>query len=193
MNNTQPNSSSHKKSCFNSFSTLRNFQARQQGFLLGLLNLHYDIYVEAPKKKSVVTQPFLNIVKLVNGTETILVRDIVTSLVNQMYKIDIEQGVTQKTATRRYDVNRITEQLIFLANILKKMDVEIQTKVIGIKKSKDKIASISYEDLYFNSKDIQRKGCQINHTFINCFNQKMSPMICLNKNDVEIMSIIIDY
>ena len=53
----------------NAFSVLRNYQTQQQAIFIAVLNQFYDIFIEFPKKKSVVSLPFLKILKLQNDDE----------------------------------------------------------------------------------------------------------------------------
>ncbi|KAL7713699.1 BAG domain-containing protein [Entamoeba marina] len=186
--------SSEKSHDPNTFSAIRNFQTQQQGILLGLLSLHYDICIEAPKKKSVVTQPFLKVIKLCNDKECIPVGEIVSSIVEKLHEEDISKGVSSKTAMRRYEVNRISEQLLLLASLLKKVGSEIKAKNIGKKRLREKICSIHYESLIFDLNDIQRKGSQINAFFLDCLhNTRSATTVFVSKQDTEMMSILADF
>ena len=54
-----------------SFFEVRNYQAEQEGIFLALLNHEYDITIEVPQKRSVVTLNYFKILTLKNDKESI--------------------------------------------------------------------------------------------------------------------------
>ncbi|EMS13820.1 TATA-binding protein-associated phosphoprotein, putative [Entamoeba histolytica HM-3:IMSS] len=99
------------------FFKLRTYQVYQQGVLLVLLNNHFEITLQIPTKRSVVTHQYFKINELRRGNDSIKVEEYVEQRCKEKYLQDISNGIPEKTARRRYDTNKITEQLHLLIDL----------------------------------------------------------------------------
>ncbi|KAL7714117.1 Uncharacterized protein QTN25_008386 [Entamoeba marina] len=175
----------------NNFSTLRNLQTQQQAVMLGFLNLCYDIHIDHPTKRSVVTLPFLKVSKLINGNEVIHFSELVEKTIQNIYENELTNGVKKKTATRRLETNRIVEHLQLLINFLSETNVcQIQTSKTGKKGLKQNIVGFTFDDFVMTKKDIESVGTKINKAIMGRMKGKSSTVKIL-KGDTEFMAILV--
>ena len=176
----------------NPFSSIRNYQTQQQAIFLAILNQYYDIFIEFPKKKSIVSLPFLKIIKLQNEKEIVNFHDCITSIVKRLYEEDISAGVTDKTATRRNEVNRITECIKYLTELAAQRGFVSHTCDIGKKRIRENVQKISFDGVELDTNDIIEKGSKISNVLVKERMDKpnQNGMYCLLKQDLEIMSLL---
>ena len=176
----------------NAFSSIRNYQTQQQSIFIAILNQHYTITIELPKKKSIVSLPFLKIIKLQNEEEEILVNDKVSTIVKDLYEYDIKNGVSEKTATRRFEVNRITECIKLLSDVAIRKGFEIEAYNIGKKRTRENVQKISFDGVQLNINDIVTKGSKISNILVKerMVKHNKSGVYILQKQDLEIMSML---
>lgn len=176
----------------NPFSAIRNYQTQQQSILLALLNQSFDILIELPKKKSIVSLPFLKIVKLQNENEIINFNDVITGIVKKLYDEDIASGVTDKTSTRRIEANRITETIKLMTELAGKKGFVSHTCDIGKKRIRENVQKISFDGIEFDTNDIAEKGSKISEIIVKDRMDKPNHngMFLLERQDLEIMSIL---
>ncbi|ELP90134.1 hypothetical protein EIN_405580 [Entamoeba invadens IP1] len=80
----------------------REEKALQQGLLVFLLNSDCSVYFKRPKKKARLTHQLFSIKSLVIKDEFIALNEIVHSRCKQDYKKEINGGLKDKQAYRRY-------------------------------------------------------------------------------------------
>ena len=176
----------------NAFSTSRNYQTQQQSMFLAILNNYYDIMIEIPKKKSIVSLPFLKVIKFENENEQIKINDEVNTILKNLYDTDIKNGVSDKTATRRFEINRITENIKIMMNLCVQKGFMFHTYDIGKKRTRENIQKIVFDGVEWEMEDIINKGSMISNVIVK---ERMTQNIengwyTLNKQDMEIMSIL---
>ncbi|KAL7720997.1 Uncharacterized protein QTN25_002198 [Entamoeba marina] len=134
------------------FFHTRNSQAIQEGILLGLLNQHFDIVIEAPQKKSVVTLNYYTIIHLYNSSEYINFTNTLTNKLKEMMSEDIARNTPRGTAERRKEMNRIAESIHQLMFILQNQGYSLKTTSQGKVNSRQMVKEIMYEGIIYNEK-----------------------------------------
>ena len=177
----------------NSFPDTRNHQVEQQGILIGILSTRYSITIAQPKKKSVVAKPFLKILKIQNNSEIYEVDNFVLNKVKETFNNDIANGVSSKTATRRFEVNKITEQLHFLIDLVKRNGYNPYSIDIGKKRVREDLTELQCDQIVWNEHDIKIIGSKINEVIVHERLVESKLNYCtIEKGDLEIMSILLN-
>ena len=178
------------------FLKLRNTQCIQQSILILILNQYFNITLQIPSKRSVVAMQFLRIEKIQRENDVIEVEKYVEIRCREKYEKDIQNGISEKTAKRRYETNRITEQLHLMIDIMRELGCEMESKLIGGKKGTTKIENIQKIKLnYMNQQiDINKNEFEIIGNYVNemmmekIFNRKEKE---ITMNDIEIQIILL--
>ncbi|ELP84842.1 hypothetical protein EIN_283980 [Entamoeba invadens IP1] len=154
----------------------RNAQTMQQSILIGLLNRYCEITIAQPAKKSTVTQQFMRIVSLDfgNGDRILMDEFLKFRCVEQMEQ-DMSEGVTQKTAWRRYQNNKKIEELHLLMDCLIEYGYIFESNPMKGKAETRKlelIKSISKQNYYYGFDAILKEGERVNRSICQCLNTK---------------------
>ncbi|ELP87930.1 hypothetical protein EIN_275170 [Entamoeba invadens IP1] len=178
-----------KQKDVNAFKELRDSQAIQQGVLIGVLNQFYDVVIKVPKKKSKVSLTFLTVSSVKDDLREISIEEKVERSVEEMKQTDINSGVSTKTALRRQEVNRISEQLDSLIQLCEENGIKISKANIQTKNSKDKIVSVTVDDIVLDANYIKNCGRVINELITReRLDEKKGKFIVIKKHDLEIMA-----
>ena len=173
------------------FLKLRSYQVYQQSILLALLNRYFEITLQIPSKRSIVTRQFFKIEEIRNGNDVIKVEEYVEHRCKEKYEKDLLEGISEKTAKRRYDTNRITEQLHLMIDLLIDFGHLFNSKWTSGKKGAQIVETIQeiltpYE--FISNNQIPLLGSRINDYLCDqLFQRKISR---LRKNDTTFLEII---
>ena len=131
----------------NPFRNKRNYQVSQQCVFLALLNQYFDIKVKSPPKCSTVAQQFIRIDKLyqtVDGKSEneLEIENFINARCRRLYELDLEKGITKKTANRRSETNRITETVHYLMDLLREFDYFFNVTIIDGKKGTLRVENV---------------------------------------------------
>lgn len=150
------------------FRRTRNYQTAQQGVFIGLLNTVYNITIDHPRKKSKITLPFYTIVKISTDKEVVEVKEIMSYRLQHLHDQDVAQGCTEKTAARRQEVYRVTEQLHILMNLMRDIGFEVESKKTTGNKGtpKETARKIRFNDFVFDREYIEERGNLINELLL---------------------------
>ena len=154
----------------------RNSQTLQQSILLGLLNKYCSITISQPAKKSTVTGQFMRIISINfgNGDEIQIDDFLKKRCIEQMQK-DIYEGVSEKTALRRYQNNKKIEQIHLMMDILSEKGYQFTTKKMKGKletKKLEMFSSIQYEGKVFSVDDLAFQADYVHHLISEKLNSK---------------------
>ena len=146
------------------FRRTRNYQTEQQSLFIGLLNMVYNITIDHPRKRSKITLPFYNITRITTDKEVIELKEIMSYRLQHLHEEDIKHGCTEKTAARRQEVYRVTEQLHILMNLLRDIGFTIESKKTTGNKGtqKETARKIIYNEFSFGREFIEERGTMIN-------------------------------
>lgn len=174
-----------------SFFEVRNYQAEQEGVFLALLNHEFEITIEVPQKRSVVTLNYFKILKLQNDKEIIEFDELLQKRLKDMKKEDFSNGVKESVALRRFEQNKIPESIHLLIEMLSERNYILKTSSMGKRNSRSSVEELYMDGTVFNREEIQQKGTNI----INCFldrmkNMKRKRVLVIEKNDIELMSLL---
>ena len=165
----------------------RNSQSLQQSILLGLLNKYCSITISQPAKRSTVTDQFMRIISLNfgNGDEIKIDEYLKRRCIEQMQK-DINEGVSEKTALRRYQNNKKIELIHLLMDILnekgysftiKKMKGKLETKKLEM------FSSIKYQGKVYSIDKLSYQADYVNHLILDMLKSK-DKIVVLEKQKV---------
>ncbi|KAL7717807.1 TATA-binding protein-associated phosphoprotein [Entamoeba marina] len=156
---------SKRTPCEDAFKKMRNYQVFQQAIFIAILSQFFEITIKSPVKRSIVSCQLLRVDSLNYGNDTILVDEFVNTRCKEKYKQDIRNGISEKTAKRRSDTNRITEQLHFLRDILMLFEFDFHSKFTDGKNGAqivETVLKVIGNGLSINKNDIALKGKEIN-------------------------------
>ncbi|KAL7719488.1 TATA-binding protein-associated phosphoprotein [Entamoeba marina] len=180
----------HKKQnkeckCFYSFKDVRNYQTEQECVYLAMLSNYFDLTIQAPSKRCVVTSPFFRMTSVSNGEDCIMLNDLINRRVTERLTVEVESGVSKKTALRRSETYKITETLHILMDLLLEFNHFFQTRLTTGKKGTTKTET-TYR-IFNNGKfmmgqdEISKRGKLINN-FISSL-EVSDGVVYIKKND----------
>ena len=112
----------------------RNYLACEQCILIALLNKHCEIRLQRARKRSNTTIPFFTIESIKFAEDDIVyLNSYIENRCKQIFEYDISNGVTQKTAKRRYKTNRNYEVIHALIDFLRIQGEYIETTMTRMK------------------------------------------------------------
>ncbi|GAB1225082.1 hypothetical protein ENUP19_0241G0007 [Entamoeba nuttalli] len=119
------------------YREMRNYQVYQQALFLGILNQSSSMIIQKPIKKAIVTQQLVTVNSLqFSRDDQIAISDLIERRCKEMMKLDLSNGLREKTAIRRYETNKVTEVLHLLSDILNEFGFTFRTsKTTGKNKS----------------------------------------------------------
>ncbi|ELP88455.1 hypothetical protein EIN_229980 [Entamoeba invadens IP1] len=148
LDTTEERNKRPKSSVNVAFSRLRNSQVYQQAILLALINKHFQVKLLIPIKRSVLTLQLFKIEELTEGNDCIRVEDFVEKRCQEKFSNDVKQGIAEKTAKRRYETNRTTEQLHLLMDVLREFGYKFESRYTSGKKGAQKVET--FNTIYLN-------------------------------------------
>ena len=167
----------------------RNYQVCQQCLLIALLNQYGEIQISKEKKRSNVTLPFFTVdyVCFENNDKIDITQFIEKRCYEQRIK-DIKEGISEKTAQRRFKSNKAVEILHLLMDIVSEFQQCFETKTSvgknGAKKM-ETIISCNWNGNYYDQNAIELIGMDINaqlYSLISNNNSIVLPRGCINLN-----------
>ncbi|EMD45517.1 hypothetical protein KM1_221080 [Entamoeba histolytica HM-3:IMSS] len=177
------------------FKRVRDLETKQECFLIGLLQLKYNIICERPYKFKIKSLPFFKVKTLYNVYESIDVQKLTNERVKSLVDKDRADNVDEKTIRRRTEVYRISEHLHVLMDILISNGTNIKTKKNRHTTMADRrnLYSINYEGINFSKKEIVEKGGSIHSLISEEFTKKRpNSTSLLPLCDTEIMSLLLN-
>ncbi|KAL7714699.1 TATA-binding protein-associated phosphoprotein [Entamoeba marina] len=176
------------------FTRWRNYQALQQALFLGLINQYCDIVFAKPFKKTKATLQFIQVNTLVFSDDDIIP---FATYIQQRCKLrmenDIEHGVLEKTAMRRYENNKFAAVLHFLTDLLLEFGYFFSTTTTNGKNGTpctDTVKNIfNNGNLVFNKHDIEEKGKLINEYICSKFNENETNYV-IHRKDTTIYQLL---
>ncbi|ELP89274.1 hypothetical protein EIN_487760 [Entamoeba invadens IP1] len=155
--------------CVRSKRDMKNFEAIQESYLLGLLNAFCSFTFEKPAKKSKVTFQFVKTTTLHFGQDVVRIRDITEANCKCRAELERSVGVSEDKVKRRFDKNKN----IFLTNMLFDFALEygyfFNSKLArntGGAIQMDKIKDVFYNgELVCQQSDMMIRGIALNKYF----------------------------
>ncbi|EDR27731.1 hypothetical protein EDI_104220 [Entamoeba dispar SAW760] len=191
--NKMKNKDRNQRKINEAFFKLRNYQVYQQGILLALLNKHFEITLQIPTKRSVVTRQYFKINELRRGNDSIKVEEYVEQRCKEKYLQDLSNGIPEKTARRRYDTNKITEQLHLLIDLLTEFGYSFVSKWTSGKKGAqivETIQKVISPNVTILNKEIPVIGVQTNDYLTHhCFDLKKAVIQCCDRSFLSSLSV----
>ena len=153
---------------FKTFEKCRNYQTQQLCTLLYLLNKYFAIEIQRPLKTNTDCLPFVPVVSIKNGNDEINVIQFVDKRIKELYQVDIDSGVSEKTAKRRVSNNKCVENLHLFSDILECLGFAFECKSTTGKKGRKKqtITRINYSKTIYEKKDIEEIGEKVNRNIL---------------------------
>ncbi|KAL7712681.1 TATA-binding protein-associated phosphoprotein [Entamoeba marina] len=144
----------------------RKLVAYQQAVLLALLNKYCSFYNKKPTKQTHVSVVMPKVVTLHIEEEDLFIGHITDSICKTMYNNEINNGINESTAMRRYEKNR----KVFIQNLIFDIALEFGylfgstlSRKSGRTLRLERIDSVYYEGkLLLNKKEIIQQGAEIN-------------------------------
>ena len=163
----------------------RNNFTLQQTLCICLLSQHCKIVIKKPTRRSSVTEQFFRIESIIVNEEEIDISSFLKKRCNDMYLSDMESGVTEKTANRRYQNNKKIELIHLMEDYLHFFGVEFQTKKceskIGINKLENIIGIYNQDEKLILFDDIISHLIEINHVLLQSLLDSQGELI-VDKN-----------
>ncbi|ELP88343.1 hypothetical protein EIN_227660 [Entamoeba invadens IP1] len=110
-----------KKNNSEVFRDKRNYLVTLQSVLIGLLNKHFEVTIIPPKKRSTVALQVFHIGVLKRGEDVIDFDCFTTKRQEEIFKWDLKNGITQKTAMRRLARNKVEDPIQILIDVLREL------------------------------------------------------------------------
>ncbi|BFU23982.1 hypothetical protein EHI8A_174860 [Entamoeba histolytica HM-1:IMSS-B] len=168
-----------------SFRKTRNVQANQQSVFLALINKYFTITLISPKKRSTVAQQMVTIQNIQYKDDIVEVEEFIIRRLKEINVRDISNGVSSKTASRRWENNKIAEINNLLIDILKELGYSFNSKLTNGKSTTVKneiVSSILFNGkLILTSEQINIHGKSLNNSLNSLFVD--NKIITLNRND----------
>ncbi|GAB1222700.1 hypothetical protein ENUP19_0121G0175 [Entamoeba nuttalli] len=148
----------------------RNNFTLQQTLCICLLSRWCRITIKKPTRRSCVTEQFFRINSIEHEEDKIDVYSFLKKRCNEMYLFDIQRGVSEKTAIRRYQNNKKIEVIHLMEDILREYGVELETKTTEGKSGINRLENIT--GIYISNQVIPFDGLimnliEINHILLN--------------------------
>ena len=154
---------------YKTFEKSRNYQTEQLCTLLYLLNDTFSIEIQRPLKTNTDCLPFVPVVSIKNGNDEVNVIQFIDRRIKELFQVDLDSGVSEKTAKRRVSNNKCVENLHLFSDILECIGYEFECKSTTGKKGRKKqtITRIYHADDVYEKKDIEEIGERINKTILH--------------------------
>ncbi|ELP84493.1 hypothetical protein EIN_169080 [Entamoeba invadens IP1] len=157
--------------CLYSFKENRNYQSQQEGVFLYLLSQLFTFEVHTPNKRCMVTLPFLRLDTVTFSKEDVVwVSDFVQKRISERIKIEMENGISEKTALRRCENYKISETLHFLMDVLSMYGYFFQTRTTTGKKGMTKVdvcfRVFKNGKILYDQKQIEDIGEKVNQLIV---------------------------
>ena len=163
----------------------RNNFTLQQTLCICLLSQHCKIVIKKPTRRSSVTEQFFRIETIIINEEEIDVSSFLKKRCTDLYLSDMESGVTEKTANRRYQNNKKIEIIHLMEDYLRFFGVEFKTKQseskIGINKLENIIGIYNQNETLILFDDIVSHLIDINHILLQTLLDSQGELI-VDKN-----------
>ncbi|KAL7719659.1 Uncharacterized protein QTN25_003357 [Entamoeba marina] len=174
------------------FYNVRNYQAQQEGIFIVLLNQEYDITIEAPQKKSVVSLNYLRIHSVSNSNETIEFGNVLMRKLKEMYDEDLVNMIPEKTASRRFEINRIAESIHLQMSMLKKFGYQMATSAMGKRNVRESVISINIDGISLDKNTISSRGEIINKVIMERMKTlQRKGRYTIPRGDTELMALLL--
>ncbi|ELP84841.1 hypothetical protein EIN_283970 [Entamoeba invadens IP1] len=172
------------------YKDIRNYQVYQQAVLLALLNQHAEIVLSPQKKKSNVTLPFFTVKSVIfNQTDRVELTHFVEKRCKKQMENDVANGISSKTALRRYKTNRVAENLHMVLDLLFEFDYLFVIKTTHGKNGANKLDTVTScmlpNKVWMTQEQIVSVGMEINSNLSKILSQtesislpKNSPILC---------------
>ena len=176
------------------FKLFRNYVIEQQAIFIVLLNKLADIKISRPIKKSTLTQQRIKVEQISFGKEIIPLSNFVDMRCSDRLQLDIDNGVSKKTAKRRQTFNKIMENHHFLCDLLFECGFIFESQFSSGKNNTPKIEIIdkifANGKLIFTKEKIAEKGSEINTFLVQKL--KDDDVLVLKRNNWELQEFIND-
>ncbi|ELP93349.1 hypothetical protein EIN_057440 [Entamoeba invadens IP1] len=148
------------------FFDYKNYMVCQQAICIALLNKSFEVHIQHPTKKSVVTPQFIRVKTLKQDQDELNVVNFIEERCLQRAEWDKANGIKDTTASRRVPMNKNFEAHHLFIDFLRDMGYSFASQYTSGKNSTLKVETITaiYKDgkLLLNKRDICRKGQMIN-------------------------------
>ncbi|EKE38135.1 hypothetical protein ENUP19_0241G0035 [Entamoeba nuttalli] len=170
----------------------KNYMVEEQGLLIALLNKYYEIQVKLPRKKSSKTANLVRVVAIGDGNDTIDFTKTVEDICKCKMYFDEHNGISEKTAYRRFTNNKISEAHHYLMDLLRLHGYFYNSYYSSGKNHSNKTET--FTDIFkegkhlFGLHDIVQKGIEINEWMHSELSS--NDLLFLSKNDSTLQSFI---
>ncbi|BFU20314.1 hypothetical protein EHI8A_002600 [Entamoeba histolytica HM-1:IMSS-B] len=167
-----------------------NYITSEQAIFIGLLSLEAKVIIGKPLKRSSVTRQYLRVISIeFDDGRVIECENEVEAKCIEKKKNDIKNGVSEKTAIRRFKTNKRTESTNILISFLKKMGYNFQSRLTEGKKDTSKLETV-YKICKNNielmdSNQIDQIGEQINKFLFNLVSSVVDPVVISNNEQIK--------
>ncbi|KAL7712678.1 Uncharacterized protein QTN25_009693 [Entamoeba marina] len=166
------------------YCDFKNYQVIQQAVMLAYLNQFADIELKKKKKSVTNIYQFMQVVSIsFSNGDNINFSDLISSKCIEMMKEEIEMGISETTAMRRFHKNRIVHSLHLLMDILSELGFFFNTYITNGKNGvvrAETIRSMFYDDKLLKKDDIVTIGKRIFKCLDEQFEEKK--VFTLKKN-----------
>ncbi|ELP94461.1 hypothetical protein EIN_047540 [Entamoeba invadens IP1] len=152
------------------YMEIRNYLSCEQAFFLVLLNKKYDFVICKPTKRSLVTGQLVKLKMLHSENETLDVINFIEERCKESMNQDIQRGISETTACRRYTNNKIAENHHLLIDLLRLNGYVFNTSFSSGKHNSTKletVVNIFFDKIVYSQKEIKTVGKAINQYFFN--------------------------
>ncbi|ELP94216.1 hypothetical protein EIN_186430 [Entamoeba invadens IP1] len=176
------------------FKQFRDSMAHQQGVFILLLCQYCKIELGQPSKKSVLTKPSFNVVRVDFGNDEIDVSHCVKERCLSILMQDKIHGIKETTAKRRRTANRMTETHHLLMDLLMEKgyfcEITQTTGKNGTRKT-DLVRRIFYNGGFlFSKKQINTIGDEANLFLSSLFDGTPGKTVTIEHNDPRFLGIL---
>ncbi|ELP86974.1 hypothetical protein EIN_317230 [Entamoeba invadens IP1] len=161
------------------FREVRNYQVFEQGMLLLLLNNVFTLKFRHHLKKANAFEQLLRIESIESANDVIEVEKFCEKRAKERQNVDISKGITEKTAKRRVESNRVNEMLQLFQDLLGEMGV-----FFTVKKSHGKKETVKRETI----ENVFLNGCCIDENMIRSYGKTVNEIVLKKLIDKETCS-----
>ncbi|ELP95120.1 hypothetical protein EIN_427860 [Entamoeba invadens IP1] len=170
------------------FREKRNYQVSQQGIFLAIINQYFEIDLLNPIKRSNVATQILRIDTLKRGEDIIHFNSFLEERCQTLFKNDIANGVSTKTAMRRLETNKVAEGLHLLIDILLELGYFFTSKVSKGVNGFQRIETVKIihtKNRTFNRKMIEEIGQEANAFLFKELSTEGRSQICVKNQELQ--------
>ncbi|ELP90305.1 hypothetical protein EIN_505110 [Entamoeba invadens IP1] len=167
----------------------QDFEAYQMAILLALINSRARILLEKPLKYSKVsiTTPRLNSL-IFDENDEVNVMETTEKQCKAVFDMEIKRGVSESTATRRFEKNRKVFLGNFLVDLAKQLGFDLTTEMArksGKAMQLERLTEINFNGFIIKKNKLISIGKNLNSYFLSLSMSQTSTIVCINDEVVR--------